>query len=159
MDLIGIFTSLKNNIYAIPQFAWLILLYIYVINSLASLFKNALEPSVIKTIPESLLIYNDIIMKFIDNWAPSFLPLGLLLMYSGVLISFIQTLPYIGSLKVALHAPSGIYLGLWMLIIYITYKSYIIWGSWFLLLLPAIYCITEVVKKLKSKKHGQLYRY
>ncbi|MED4634996.1 hypothetical protein P9443_19170 [Peribacillus frigoritolerans] len=161
MDISSVVTNQlrRLNLYVLPQYLWLILLYYLMINSFIILFENIEDFRIfIKNIPEVFLNYNNIVMRYIDMWVPFLIFLGFILILSGVIIKTIQVLPYIENFQITIHGPFGIYLGIWMLIISCTYKSYIILGSWFLLLLPAIYCIAEVIKKLINKKLGQLYR-
>ncbi|MFD6207331.1 hypothetical protein [Peribacillus sp. NPDC060253] len=156
MDISSIVTNqLKQlNLYLIPSYLWLFLLYYLIINSLITFFEYMGDfGPIIKKIPKELLSYNNIIMRYLDMWVPLFGFFGLVIFIAGVIVALIQFLPYIGNYKMTIHGAYGISLGIWFIIIWATYKSYVFLDLWFLLLLPGIICIVEGVKKLRDRHY------
>lgn len=148
MDLIGeVFTRLRKlNIYILPQYLWLILLYYLMINTFYDLFikfKNN-NPEITIDFPEEIKSLNENILNTLNEWSMFFLFLSFALFFSGIIIASIYYLPVIRkNIKLAVTGSIGIELGLWLLLITVTYFLFNTLSWFFLFVLPIFALITS----------------
>ncbi|WP_102707336.1 hypothetical protein [Terribacillus saccharophilus] len=138
----------KLNLYVLPQYVWLILLYYLMINSLYNLFASTLESY--PKIPQEVLIFNNVLMGYIEEWSPFLWFLSISLIISGILIAFIRYLPVLSSYNFSYRGDIGIYLGSWILLISITIYLYENFGSWFHVVIPLCYFVIGIWEKIKN---------
>ncbi|WP_346244182.1 hypothetical protein MKZ19_07435 [Shouchella clausii] len=146
----------KLNIYLIPQYLWLILLYYLTLNALYKIyddgddpFKNNSDSTI--DFPNEILLFNETIMTTIEKWTPFLWFLAIALIFSGLLITFIKFLPVISSYKISDHCDIGIYLGFWVLLIAITIYLFNFLGYFFPLTIPICFLLTGLWQsKLKN---------
>lgn len=144
-----VFTRIsKLNIFLIPQYLWLLLLYYLMINLFYDfLINNLEEKNVIPLIPNEVLKLNEKIMTTIDSWLPFLFFIAISLFISGIIIGFIQVLPIIENYNFSYYGSIGVYLGLWIFLIASTYSIFEFSRTIFISIIPAI----AAVKLLKDK--------
>lgn len=139
----------KLNIYLIPQYSWLILLYYLMINALYKVFnflgKN--NPDFNFDLPTNLLSLNDTVMTHLQEWTPFIWFIAITLIVSGFIIAFIQYLPVLDGYDFSYRAGIGVYLGVWILLIAITIHLYDTLGGLFILSIPICFGLTELWKQ------------
>ncbi|MYL57385.1 hypothetical protein GLW20_07685 [Virgibacillus halodenitrificans] len=147
MDLMSeVFTRLqKLNIYIIPQYLWLILLYYLMINTFYNLLIKFKEnnPEIKIDFPDEFKSLNETILNTLSDWSIFFLFLSIALFFSGISIAFIYYLPVIRkNIKLAVTGSIGIELGLWLLLITVTYFLFKSLSWFFLFVIPLLSLIT-----------------
>lgn len=137
----------KLNIYLIPQYAWLILLYYLMLNCFYNLFDKFIEHNNLNfELPAEVLSLNLKMMDLIEKWIPFFLFLSIALILSGIIIAAIRYLPFIGSYKLSYHGMIGFDVGPWLFLMVITYYIFQISGSFFLIIIPIFAGVTQLLK-------------
>ncbi|MGZ0879049.1 hypothetical protein ACWZQY_024085 [Priestia megaterium] len=146
----------KFNLYVLPQFLWLVLLYYLMINVFFQYFQVLFKEDV--SIPFKVIDFNNLIIDTIDKWLPFTWLLGIAFFLSGIFISLIKFFPYVESHKVSDYGDYGIFLGVWILLIASTYSLYNILGLYFPIAVPLVpiikYLWDKVWEKLNKKYFG-----
>ncbi|MFD2046033.1 hypothetical protein ACFSTA_12415 [Ornithinibacillus salinisoli] len=147
MDFTGeIFTrARKLNIYLIPQYSWLILLYYLMINAFYKIFiffeKGNSEITLV--LPEKVTSINVSILNILNEWNPFLLFLSITLFLSGIAIAGIYYLPILKSYKFSYRGAIGIYLGSWLFLIVTTIWLFDFLGAYFVIIIPVCAGITS----------------
>ncbi|GAB1807647.1 hypothetical protein [Priestia megaterium] len=147
----------KFNLYALPQFLWLVLLYYLMINVFFQYFQILFKEDV--SIPFKVIDFNNLIIDTIDKWLPFTWLLGIAFFLSGILISLIKFFPYVESHKVSDHGDYGIFLGVWILLIASTYSLYNILGLYFPIAVPLVPIIKYLWDKAWEKLNKKYFGY
>lgn len=138
----------KLNLYILPKYIWLALLYFLSINTVLNLFLRATktDPTFPKFIPEEANKVNDIIMTHLEKWIPFVLFLCIAFVISGFTITFLKFV----NINIR-DVEYGLYIGFWLFIIVATFEFYIILGSFFLLLIPFTALVKYSLSRLMLK--------
>jgi len=143
----------KLDIYAIFQIFWLLEVYYLMANSMVNIIAiMQKDNSIISSIPETVVIYNNLILKYFEEWSRFISYLALILFISGFILSFVRIIPIISNYNlVRMNCEWGIYSGLWLILIYCTYemcsKSYFL----FCIIIPVLAMFFEFIAWLKVK--------
>lgn len=145
------------DLYLIPQFTWLVLLYFLMLNTCFKYFlkiKNAIETSdnnLNFKIPKEIISFNTTITHEISIWTPFLWFISISLIISGFFIAFLKFVPGVSSNVMFYHIEFGIYFGLWILLIVVTLLIYNLFGLYFPLAFPILYFITDQWDKVRTK--------
>ncbi|WP_019242829.1 MULTISPECIES: hypothetical protein [Bacillus] len=149
----------KLNLYILPHYIWLIILYYLMINVFykyfLSVFKD--QDKIITSIPNEVIQFNSMILHEIDKWLPLLWFLGFAFIFSGIFIGFIQHAPILHNKKISEHGIYGLFLGPWLLFIAITIEIYNFSGGYFPFFIFVITLIKLGVDELKDKKVKPFY--
>ncbi|WP_156289426.1 hypothetical protein [Oceanobacillus salinisoli] len=133
----------KLNIYLIPQYLWLILLYYLMINALYKLF-GIMNQDFNFNVPNEILTLNNTILNTIEKWTPFLWFLSIALVFCGLIIAFIQYLPVLESYDFSYRGGIGVYLGSWLLLIVVTIYLFKFLSVFFLVVIPICYGLTKL---------------
>lgn len=150
-DLVN--NTVKNqNLYTIPQYLLIILIYYLMFNAIFNSITN-LNINVDKIVPEIILTNNDKLKILLDEWMPFVGLLGVVCFIAGFLIDGLKHIPYISGFK-AFHE-SGIswYIAPWLIIGYAFFVLYNFNQFIFMFSISIIFIIVQGSKELlKDKK-------
>lgn len=147
----------KFNLYALPQFLWLALLYYLMINVFFQYFQILFKEDV--SIPFKVINFNNLIIDTIDKWLPFTWLLSIAFFLSGILISLIKFFPYIDSYKVSDHGDYGIFLGVWISLIAFACTLYNKLGLYFPIVVPLVPTIKYIWDKAIKKSNKKYLDY
>jgi len=145
----------KFNLYALPQFLWLAILYYLMINVFFQYFQILFKEDV--SIPFKVINFNNLIIDTIDKWLPFTWLLGIAFFLSGILISLIKFFPYIDSYKVSDHGDYGIFLGVWISLIAFACTLYNKLGLYFPIMVPLVPTIKYIWDKTIKKSNKKYF--
>jgi hypothetical protein len=139
MEFNKIFTNIisKLNLYVIPQFLWLMILYYLMINVFYNYYLFILKELNIHNkgyLPNEVIELNTKIMYEIKIWLPFILFLGIALLLSGLLIALIKYLPIIKNYEFSYHGDFGLFVGGWLILICLTIKLYQWFDGYFIII-------------------------
>ncbi|MCR8655845.1 hypothetical protein [Paenibacillus endoradicis] len=146
------------NLYVLPQFMWLILLYYLMLNSFVSIIdkSNLLQNIGLKPIltyfPEIIIEKNELILQFLTDWCPFIIFLSIGLLLCGVILILLKEIIVIGEYKVIWnHSSYGISAFLWYSLIGITIYFYELMQAWFPLYVIVAYTLSKSFEIVKEK--------
>lgn|GEM_PF-6777534 len=143
----------KPDIYAIFQVFWLLEVYYLMANSIVNIISIMQKNnSIISSIPKIVVMYNNLILKYFEEWSNFISYLALILFLSGFILSFIRIIPIISNYNlIRMNCEWGIYSGLWLILIYYTYEVFSKSYFMFCIAIPILAVVVEFVTLLKVK--------
>lgn len=140
----------KLNLFTAFHAIWLIEMYYLGINAL---FNGAirLDQDVSKKVPAIVLKYNDVILSYFIEYSEFVGLVAVAAFMCGISIAFIKFLPMFNKYKlIDMYSDYGIYCGLWLAIIYGTYRLYLGLGIGFLASPIIVFIAIEIIKKMNE---------
>lgn len=137
----------KMNLFLILQFIWIVEFYILAIFSL----KKSICNITIIQINEPIIIqnYSQIVLDWMDTYNRYILLMGIILFIAGTSGTVFKYIPYLNNYKLIIqYCDFGIYAGIWLIIISITYAVYAIIGGIFILVPVIISLLCCFIKYL-----------
>lgn len=134
----------KLNLFKIVQVIFVIELYYLAFNSLLNLL---IKINIF--IPVEICKYNTMILDYFQKYKGFVGLLAFGLFIYGLTFKLLNFTPILKNYEVILiYGDSGIFIGLWLILIYITYKAYLFLNVWFIIYIPLL-CITlNTIKKI-----------
>ncbi len=146
----------KVTVYTVLQIFWLLEVYYLMCNSVLNIL-DGLEmksgnQSLLSIFPISVKMYNEMILRIINEWNNFILFLALILFISGIIISMTRAIPGISSYNLIYgHCTYGIYASGWLILIYGTYWAFSLSNVIFFIAIPIIAVVCGLLKKVKMK--------
>ena len=137
----------RLNLFTIFHAVWLIEMYYLGVNVL---FKNALLIGIDYKVytPDFILEYNDMVMEYFHNYYRFAGGVALAIFLCGMANTPIQQVPFFKKYKlIRKYSDYGITCGIWLGIIYETYKLYQHIGIGFLFTPILVFLVVEIMKK------------
>lgn len=140
----------KLNLYILPKYIWLVLLYYLSLNTVSNLFFNATknDANLINSVPVEAIKINTLILTEIEKWMPFIWFLCIAFFISGVSITFLKVVT-----SNIIDAEYGLHIGFWLFIIGITFGLYNFLGMFFIILIPFLALVKFGMKMLMEKFH------
>lgn len=141
----------KLNLYTILQVIWLIEMYYLGINSIYGILVKSNTAYQFK-IPSLILKYNELVLKYFNEFSDFILFLSVALLICGFSIIFIRFIPKLSDYNLLYqYSGYGFTAGIWLLLIYATYKLYASISIFFLVTPILVLGITELFKRIDKK--------
>lgn len=143
----------KPDIYAIFQIFWLLEVYYLMVNSIVNIIAIIQKDnSIVSSIPKTVEIYNNLILKYFEEWSSFISYLALILFLSGFILSFVKIIPIISNYNlIRVNCEWGIYSGLWLILIYYTYEIFSKSYFMFCVAIPILAMFFQFITWLKVK--------
>lgn len=140
----------KLNLFTIFHAVWLIEMYYLGVNTLFN-YAIYLDPGVPKKIPIIVLKYNEVILAYFTEYYEFVYLVALGVFICGICIAIVKVLPVFGKYRlIKMYSDYGVYSGLWLFIIFVTYKMYIAFKIGFLFSPMLVFIFVELLKKFNN---------
>lgn len=146
------------NPFTLPQLIWMVELYYLMLNSLLLIIEK--EPN-IKTIisgfPKEFFMYNKLINQYLLEWSTPVAFLGVGLLFSGIIISMVNKFPYVSDFKIVnTYSNYGVSACVWMILIWLTYRLFLLFSAWFPIVIVVLFYIFIVWEQAKEGIQNKL---
>lgn len=149
----------KLNLYELPQYAWLVLLYYLMLNALLNFSQTEyckiifdIKLDFISSFPSTVVQLNETIKEKIAIWMPFIRFLWIGFFISGLLLTIVRRLPIVRNYGVIQwHADYGLFIFPWLALSDLTYYLYMHLGSLFILIPPLFYLCADFLERVRKK--------
>ncbi|UXH44446.1 hypothetical protein N5C46_22990 [Rossellomorea vietnamensis] len=139
----------KINLYSLPQYTWLVLLYYLSINAIWNWVQ--VIDSKVDIMPKQVIDLNNIIFITLKTWVPFVLFLGIAFLISGICLGVIKFLPFLEDERFSWHGAYGIVIGMWLVIICLSFQTYLNFPIMFPFIIPMLYIVIDLIRKKVGK--------
>ena len=141
----GVDVIKQLEIFTVFQVAWLIEIYYLAINILFNYYTS--KNNILK-LPYIIKRYNNIILSYFKEYYLFIGALAIGLILCGCIFTSIKYIRVLYKCKyIKIYCYYGIYYGIWLLLIWITYALYLI-SNFTILILPIIALVENVLRKI-----------
>ena len=154
----------KLNIYNLLQVIWLIEIYYLVINSINEKVQEILRSDQtlpkLDYVPSQVRQYNAMILNYMDKWNEFILFLSIVLIFSALIISFVKGITRLSDYKIIKsHCDYGLYSGVWLMLIYFTYRIFVYSEVILIISIPSIALLFYLKDNVKEKINSRRIHY
>ncbi|HBN06769.1 MAG TPA: hypothetical protein DD434_13435 [Bacteroidales bacterium] len=140
----------KLNQYTVLQLLWVIAIYYFVMNSLLDFALTIDSETIDISRINRILEYNESILSFLRKYEVIWIGFTTLLFLASIIVILVTHVLFEDYIFIRSCSRYGGDLSVWSLLIYGTYKLYILTGSYYGIVLFAISVLAYLVKEKKS---------
>ncbi|AZV58939.1 hypothetical protein [Clostridium sp. AWRP] len=146
----------KLNIYKLIYLLWIIEMYYLIANSIDYFIVNIANGFGINkvfSLPQVAINYNQMVLDKINIWSIVILYLGIVLFFSGIIMSLLKAVPIIKDIDIFIkYSGCGLSLGFGFILIYIIYWIFKFSHLLFIALILIIVIAPKIIMKMHNNR-------